>query len=119
MLGSVGLAGTAAQADRAVPEDEKAYPEPGRFGIIPSYGMFARHVHGLSVDHLELSYAGSEQRPAMILDDVADADIDNLRAQHDPAAASIVLKNVNGFVIRNSPGLPDTRRDQPVANEKL
>ena len=111
--------GTAAQADRVVPEDEKAYPEPGRFGILPTYGLFARHVHGLSVDHLELSYAGSDQRPAVILDDVAAADIDNLQAQHDPAAAAVVLKNVTGFVIRNSAGLPDARRDQPVANEKL
>ena len=111
--------GTAAQADRVVPEDEKAYPEPGRFGILPTYGLFARHVHGLSVDHLELSYAGTDQRPAVILDDVAAADIDNLQAQHDPAAAAVVLKNVTGFVIRNSAGLPDARRDQPVADEKL
>jgi polygalacturonase len=111
--------GTAADAARAVPEEEKMYPEPGRFGVIPSYGMFARHVQGLTVDHLELSYAGTELRPAVILDDVAEADLDHLQAAHDASAPEVVLKQVYGFVLRNSPGLSDTRRDQPVTDEKL
>jgi polygalacturonase len=111
--------GTAADAARAVPEEEKMYPEPGRFGVIPSYGMFARHVQGLTVDHLELSYAGTELRPAVMLDDVAEADLDHLQAAHDVAAPEVVLKQVYGFVLRNSPGLPDTRSNQPETDEKL
>jgi polygalacturonase len=111
--------GTAADSERIVPEDEKMYPEPGRFGKIPSYGMFARHVHGLTVDHVQLSYAAEEHRPAVTLDDVTGADIDHLKAEHAGDAATFVLKNVNGFVIRNSAGVPDATIDQPVVDEKL
>ena len=111
--------GTAEQAAREVPEEEKAYPEPGRFGIIPSWGMFARHVQGLSLDHVELRPAKEDLRPAIILDDVAGADFDHVKAQPAAGTPTVVLKNVDGFVAHNCPGLPDTRRDQPVADEKL
>jgi hypothetical protein len=30
-----------------------------------------------------------------------------------------VLKNVTGLTMHNCPGLSDTHRDQPVADEKL
>jgi polygalacturonase len=109
--------GTAENALRDVPEDEKMYPEPGRFGMIPSYGMFARHVHGLTVDHVEFRYAGEEHRPAVTLSEVTNADIDHLRAPHAFDAAVFVLKNVSGLTIRNCPGVSDTIRDQAIRDE--
>ena len=111
--------GTKEQAARAVPEDEKAYPEPGRFGTIPSWGMFARHVQGLSLDHIELRALTEDLRPAIILDEVKNADFDHVKALSAAGVPTVVLKNVDGFVAHNCPGLPDTRRDQPVADEKL
>jgi hypothetical protein len=111
--------GTKEQAARAVPEDEKVYPEPGRFGTIPSWGMFARHVQGLSLDHVELRTLKEDLRPSVILDDVAGADFDHVKALPASGVPTVVLKNVDGFAARDCPGLPDTRRDQPVADEKL
>jgi len=111
--------GTLENAARVVPEDEKMYPEPGRFGMIPSYGMFARHVHGLSVDHVEFRYAGEEHRPAVILSEVTQADIDHLKAPHASDASTLVLQNVTGLALRNSPGVPDTTNDQPIADQKI
>ncbi len=111
--------GTTEQSGRQVPEDVKMYPEPSRFGTIPSYGMFARHVKGLTVDHVEFRYAKDEHRPAITLDDVAGADFDHLKAPHAVDAPTFVLRGVNGLVVRNSAGLPDTSRDSPVADEKL
>ncbi|HEX3729315.1 MAG TPA: glycosyl hydrolase family 28-related protein [Opitutaceae bacterium] len=110
--------GTALEAQRDVPEDEKMYPEPGRFGKIPSYGLYARHVRGLTLDHVELRYNSEEHRPVADLIDVAAADIDDLKAPHADDATTFVLKNVNGFEVRNSPGVPNTSRGQ-VADEKL
>jgi polygalacturonase len=107
--------GTKAAALRQVPEDEKMYPEPGRFGRIPSYGMFARHVEGLTVDHLQLSYAGTEERPAVILDDVSGADIDRLDAEHAPDAAVLVLRNAKAISVRNSPGADAAPAAQPAS----
>jgi polygalacturonase len=111
--------GTAQNALREVPEDEKMYPEPGRFGMSPSYGMFIRHVHGLTLDHVELRYAGEEHRPVATLSDVTQADIDHLKAPHADDATEFVLKNVDGFNVRNSPGVADAHNDQPIADQKL
>src|SRR5262249_5754402 len=49
--------GTTSQAARDVPEYEADYPEPSRFGVLPSYGLFARHVKGLSLERVELRHA--------------------------------------------------------------
>jgi len=111
--------GTKEQAAREVPEQEKGYPEPGRFGVIPSWGMFARHVQGLSLDHVELRTLKEDLRPPMILDDVLGADFDHVQAAPAAGVPTVVLKNVTGIATRDCPGLPDTRRDQPVAEEKL
>jgi polygalacturonase len=111
--------GTKDEAARVVPEDEKAYPEPGRFGTIPSWGLFARHVKGLALDHVELRALTADLRPAIILDEVVGADCDHVKALPAAGTPTIVLKNVDGFVAHGCPGLADTRRDQPVADEKL
>jgi parallel beta-helix repeat protein len=111
--------GTKEQAAREVPEQEKGYPEPGRFGVIPSWGLFARHVQGLELDHVELRTMQADLRPAMILDDVVGADLDHVQAKPAAGVPTVVLKNVDGFAAHNCPGLPDTRRDQPVAAEQL
>lgn len=111
--------GTTEQAARIVPEYEKTYPEPGHFGIIPSYGMFARHVKGLTVHNIETRFATEDLRPAVILDDVSDATFDLARLQHAPGVPSIVLKNAAGFSVTNSRGLLDTIREGTVADEKL
>ena len=111
--------GTKEDAARVVPEDEKGYPEPGRFGRLPSWGMFARHVKGLSLDHVELRPANADLRPSIILDDVVEADFDHVKATPAAGGPTVVLKNVTGLTMHNCPGLSDTHRDQPVADEKL
>lgn len=111
--------GTAEQANRDVPEMEKEYPEPGRHGTMPSYGMFVRHVKNFSVDHVELRYASAEARPAVTLVDVAGAEFSHFKAPHAPEARTFVLKNVNGFTVSSSPGVADTKRDELIADEKL
>ncbi len=111
--------GTKEQAARAVPEQEKGYPEPGRFGVIPSWGLFARHVQGLQLDHVELRTLKEDLRPAMILDDVVGADFDHVKATPAAGVPELVLKQVTGLAVHNCPGLSDTRRDQPIADEKL
>jgi hypothetical protein len=76
-------------------------------------------VKGLSLDHVEVRYAKDEQRPPFFLHDVTNADFDHVKAPHAADVPTFVLKDVNGFVVLNSPGVPDTRRDQRVANEKF
>lgn len=111
--------GTAEQANRDVPEMEKEYPEPSRHGTMPSFGMFARHVKNMTVDHVELRYATPELRPAVQLEDVSGADFDHLKVERATNVPTFVLKGVDSFVVRNSAGVPDTQRTEHVANERL
>lgn len=103
--------GTAEQAAREVPEMDTEYPEPSRFGRIPAYGMFARHVNGLVVRDLEVRFAEPDLRPAIVLDHVSRVDFDRVEAQRNGSTPRFVLRQVKQFSIRNSPGVADSRRD--------
>jgi hypothetical protein len=49
----------------------REYPEPSLFGVLPAYGIYARHVVGLTMENVSLSYKVQDERPAVVLDDVA------------------------------------------------
>ena len=87
------------------------------FGLTPAYGLYARHVKGLSVHNVEISYAQEDKRPPFVLDDVAGATFDSVRAQRAAATPFVVLRQVRDFVAHDNPGLPDTRREQIDAGQ--
>jgi hypothetical protein len=83
-----------------------AYPDPGREGTMPAYGVFARHVKGLELANFNLSFQTNDFRPAIICADVNNLEIDNFKAQvADGVLPSVLADNVTGLVIRNSPVL--------------
>jgi polygalacturonase len=77
-----------------VPEYEKSYPEPQKFGVMPAYGFFIRHVKDIALNNVEISYLGRETRAAFILDDVNGASLFNIKAQQPSDAKLFQLKNV-------------------------
>jgi polygalacturonase len=102
--------GTGADRELVPQEKENAYPEPDMFGNMPSYGLYARHVSGLSLSDVELSTDAPDARPAFMLNDVSVADFNHVKTQRpsSPAGApTFVLQNVKDFVLRNSPWLKD------------
>jgi len=109
--------GTTAQAAREIPEKEDAYPEPTMFGDTPSYGFFIRHVKGLRVDRVSLSYQKDDLRPAFVLNDVTDADFSRLKVPNANSSA-FALKTVQGFSLHDSYPLPD-KRIESVSVEKF
>jgi polygalacturonase len=111
--------GTEAEGEREVPEYEKEYPEPSRFGTIPAWGLWARHVKNLSVSHVEFRAAKEDRRPTAILDDVVTADFDHVTFPHLAGTAAVRLKSVTGFTVRGSQGLSDATRPEKIASEKL
>jgi parallel beta-helix repeat protein len=64
-----GGGGTAADAARVVPEERTGYPDPSMFGVLPAYGLYARHVRGLRIDGLTISTALPDARPPLVFDD--------------------------------------------------
>jgi hypothetical protein len=54
------------------------WPEYSRFGAtVPAFGLYARHVRGLSLHNVELITAHPDARPAMMLVDVSEAKAPN------------------------------------------
>jgi polygalacturonase len=106
------------QAEVQVPEKETAYPDPMEFGQIPAYGFFIRHVRGIELNNVDIGFMQDDFRPPMILDDVKDAEFNNLRARTSPQVPTFVLKNVEAFETHQCDGFPDTRSDK-VEQEKL
>jgi polygalacturonase len=92
-----------------VPERENGYPEPSMFGIVPAYGLFVRHVEGLTVENLDIGFEQPDERPAFVLMDVARADFDRVRAERAPGQALFVLRDVSSFSATSVEGLDDRR----------
>jgi polygalacturonase len=95
-----------------VPEYEKAYPEPAKFGVLPAYGFFIRHVKNIAMDNVQVSFLGSETRPAFMLNDVKGADLFNIKAQPSQSKFSFIFDNVANIKISGSEGIRDQKIDK-------
>ena len=93
--------------NRQPEEKEHAYPEPDMFGRMPSYGLFARHVAGLSLHDADLTFDAGEYRPAIHLEDISRADVDHVRAERPDSALRFVLDHVRDLMVRDCPGVED------------
>ena len=97
--------GTAEDAARVPKELGTGYPEPHNLGVMPAYGIFARHVKGLELANISLSLATNDFRPAMVCSDVDGLEVDNFKAQLAAGVPAARLDSVTNVVIRNSPVL--------------
>ena len=100
--------GSRTNAMRVPPEFAKVrerYPEPSRVGIMPAYGLFARHVRGLELANIHTSFVKEDMRPAIVCVDVDGLEIDNFKAEVTKGVTAARFEDVKGLVIRNSPGI--------------
>jgi polygalacturonase len=79
------------------------YPEPAKIGILPAYGIYARHVKDLELANIRVSFEQEDLRSAIICQDVNGLEIDNLKANFAPGVNPGRLEDVSGLIIRNSP----------------
>jgi polygalacturonase len=101
--------GTREQAAIHPPEEETEYPEPYRHGIMPAYGFFIRHVKGIEMTNVEVSFLKEDLRPAFVLEDVSGAEFNLVKAKHAPGVPSFRLTDVEDFSLFHSGELSDTR----------
>ena len=97
--------GTKAQAERMPPELGTGYPEPGKIGVMPAYGVFARHARDLELANIRTGFEKEDLRPAIECVDVDGLEIDNFKAQLAPGVLAAKFDSVTNVVIRNSPVL--------------
>lgn len=115
-LRSPGLAGP--RDPFQPPEQEKAYPEPSMFGLLPAHGFYVRHAKNIFVRDVEVRYLAEDKRPAVVLDDVQGATFDSVRLQNSDGAPRFVLRQVTDFSTRAVTGLADTHKES-AENESL
>ena len=83
--------GTIEEANRMdIPELKDNYPEYHMFGVLPAYGLYARHVSGLTIENSRFDLADSDFRPAVVCDDVEDLELCNFRAKGNLEAESLI-----------------------------
>ncbi|HEV2348469.1 MAG TPA: glycoside hydrolase family 28 protein [Terriglobia bacterium] len=99
--------GTKEEATLQPPEKENAYPEPNMFGPLPAYGFYIRHVKGLEMSNIEVSYMKEDLRPAFVLNDVKGADFIHIKAQRAAGGPAFALNSVSDFNLYMSRPLAD------------
>lgn len=104
--------GTKEQVALIPPEKEDAYPEPTMFGEMPVYGFFIRHVKGLTMSDVEVSYIKDDVRPAFMLEDINGADFHRVKAQRMQNGLTFVLKNITNFSADQCWPIPDIKLDK-------
>ena len=77
----------------AIPENEADYPEFTMFGELPAWGLYLRHVNGLTLRGVVLRHQQAGFRPAVVADDVRGLHIDGLMAPAEKPVPELVFKN--------------------------
>ena len=114
-----------------IPELPEVYPEPSNWGILPAYGIFAKHVDGLTLRNIRITCKVPDERHVCVFDDVENVLLDGLEtddcAFREPVA--VVTDHFRRHTnAENVPGQPyftttvkglDLRQPLPVARVEI
>ena len=76
----------------AIPENETDYPEFSMFGELPAWGLYVRHVSGLTLREVVFRHQQAGFRPAVVVDDVRGLHVDGLRVPVEKPVPAVVFK---------------------------
>ena len=93
--------GSGADAKKTVDERESKYPEATMFGVLPSYGMFIRHARSITMRNIEFFTEAADDRPPIILEDVQEGSIENLKATIHASVSMVMARAISEISILN------------------
>jgi hypothetical protein len=99
--------GTQEDAQGVVPELRDRYPEYHMFGTLPAYGIYLRHVKGLTFEDITLNTVAPDMRPALVGEDVEDLELTNFRAAGTGPAALLRLSDTRQVYLHGCRPLSD------------
>ncbi len=73
-----------------IPELPDVYPEPSNWGILPAYGLFAKHVDGLTLRNIHFTCKVSDTRHVCVFDDGKGITLDGMEAYCHKGLSPIV-----------------------------
>jgi polygalacturonase len=79
-------------AERLPPELGVGQYNAANLGVLPAYGMYVRHVEGLTLTNCSFGYEKRDSRPAILLEDVVGArmsDVKLVRAEDQPSLVKL------------------------------
>lgn len=85
-----------------VPEKAGAYPEFSMFGELPAWGLYVRHVRGLTIKDISLQIQQADYRPATVFDDVQQLSIQSFEVIGDQKAKHIILHDTDKVEVADS-----------------
>lgn len=100
--GNSGLAHMPVSRLDEVPENISDYPEFSMFGELPAWGLYVRHVDGLTMKNIQLSIEEPDYRPAMVFDDVANLRMNAINILGDQKPNQAVLHNSRNVEMENN-----------------
>ncbi|WP_261807712.1 hypothetical protein [Paenibacillus sp. N3.4] len=85
-------------------------------GEQPSYGFWARHVDGLTFTNVTTRFEKNDDRYAIVLDDVKNATLDNMKMVKGSANPKIIqLRNASNITVKNTSYYKNTWGNQLTA----
>ena len=99
--GNNGLANMPLSRLDKVPENEETYPEFSMFGELPAWGLYVRHMDGLTIKNIRFTIKEPDYRPVLVFDDVRNLDIQSLSILGETKPAHIVLYKTENVKIDN------------------
>ena len=94
----------------SIPENEANYPEFSMFGELPSWGLYLRHVDGIKLSNVKMSFKQDDFRPAIVADDAKNITIQQISI---PTAKELPVIYIN-----NSKNLNLKNIEMPFSNDK-
>jgi hypothetical protein len=59
------------------------------FGILPAWAFYIRHATGVLLDNVDVRFEEPDSRPAVVLEDVRDAEFHHVRLAKAEGAAGV------------------------------
>jgi hypothetical protein len=84
-----------------VPEKISDYPEFSMFGELPAWGFYVRHVAGIKMEKIKLTYEKYDFRPAMVFDDVKDVSLNGIQIPTGKNLPIILFDNTYNKILNN------------------
>jgi pectate lyase len=81
-----------------IPEDIAGYPEFSKFGELPSYGFYVRHINGITFKNIKLNLEAEDFRPAFVFDDVKNLKIEKVKLPNEKKEQIILYKSTNAEI---------------------
>jgi hypothetical protein len=82
---------------------------PRNLGPRPAAGLYVRHIEGLTLKNVQITFDRPDARPALIVSDADGVTLDNFSGQKSAAGKILRLDRVNNLTVTGSTGLTDQK----------